>query len=266
MTLIRFMHAMPLWGVTAIVTGLALLYAVGLLVTVRRIYGIEHLKLNNEVAGFKFAVIGVLYAVLLAFVVIAVWEDFRHTETAVRDEAKAAVDLHRVTHALPPAEKGAIHDGLMAYLNDVRDKEWPAMALGLPSPDVRDDLNRLSHAIFELNPEGEREAALYAHALRLLTVITDNRDERLDSADGTVPAILWLTLIAGGAITLGYPAFFGTENSTAQVLMTASLAVLVAFALVLGLALDFPFTGDLGISSKPFDEAIAQIPASYPQP
>jgi hypothetical protein len=239
---------------------------VTLLLAVRRAYGLEHLKMNNEVAGFKFAVIGVLYAVLLAFVVVAVWEDFRHTESAVRDEAKAAVDLHRVIHALPRIQKDAVHQSLMSYLSDVRQKEWQTMRLGLPSPKVTDDLNMLSHAIFDLNPEGAREAALYAHALRLLTVITDNRDERLDSSDGTVPGILWLTLLAGGIITLGYPAFFGAENSRAQVLMTVSLAALVAFALVLGLALDYPFTGDLRISSKPFDAAIAQIPAAYSEP
>ena len=69
----------------------------------------DRLSLNNEVAGFKFAVIGVFYAVLLAFVVIAVWEDFRQTEATVRDEAKAAVDLHRITFALPakPAPRSA---------------------------------------------------------------------------------------------------------------------------------------------------------------
>ncbi len=264
MTLIHFMNDTPLWVVAVIVAGLAELYAVGLLIFARRVYGLEHLRMNNEVAGFKFAVVGVLYAVLLAFVVVAVWEDFRNTETAVRDEAKAAVDLHRVTHALPPASKDAVHETLMSYLHDVRDKEWPAMGLGAPSQAVADDLNQLSHAIFELNPEGAREAALYAHALRLLTVISDNRDERIDSADGSVPTILWITLIVGAAVTLGYPAFFGAENSTAQALMTASLAILVALALVLALALDYPFTGDLRISAKPFDEAIQQIPDTYP--
>jgi hypothetical protein len=40
----------------------------------------DRLKLNNEVAGFKFSVIGVLYVVLLAFVVIAVWENYNKTE------------------------------------------------------------------------------------------------------------------------------------------------------------------------------------------
>ena len=76
----------------------------------RRAFGVDRLKLNNEVAGFKFAVVGVFYAVLLAFVVIAVWEDFRKTEEAVRDEAKAAVDLHRITFALPVEGGGEIQD------------------------------------------------------------------------------------------------------------------------------------------------------------
>ena len=31
---------------------------------------------HNEVAGFIFATVGVVYAVLLAFVVIVVWEQF----------------------------------------------------------------------------------------------------------------------------------------------------------------------------------------------
>ncbi len=65
----------------------------------RRIWGPDRLKLNNEVAGFKFSVIGVLYAVLLGFVVIAVWEDYRNTETAVRNEAKAVVDLNDLLRA-----------------------------------------------------------------------------------------------------------------------------------------------------------------------
>ena len=72
------------------------------------------------------------------------------------------------------------------------------------------------------------DVALYHHVLDLLTAINDNRNERLDSADGTVPSALWLVLIAGAVITLGYPSFFGSSNITAQVLMTAALAALVA--------------------------------------
>jgi hypothetical protein len=48
--------------------------------------------------------------------------------------------------------------------------------------------------------------------------------------------------------------------------MTAALAVLVALALLLGLAFDFPFTGDVHISVYPFDEALQQMPPNWPPP
>ena len=90
-----------------------------------------------------------------------------------------------------------------------------------------------------------KDVALYHHVLDLLTAVNDNRNERLDSADGTVPSVLWLVLIAGAVITLGYPSFFGSSNITAQVLMTAALAALVALTAFVAVVLDYPFTGDV---------------------
>ena len=266
MSLLPLMHTVPLWLVGLVLTVLAEIYAVGLMLAARYTYGVSRLSLNNEVAGFKFAVIGVFYAVMLAFVVIAVWEDYRHTEAAVRDEAKAAVDLYRVTFAMPMDGGEDIRAHLTRYLEDVPKDEWRSMAVGEPSETVAQDLNQLSAAIFAVQPEGRRELALYQRALTLLTVMTDARAERLDSASGSVPAILWFVLSVGGMITLGFPAFFASSNVVAQVLMTASLAALVALSLLLGFAFDFPFTGDPHISPQPFLRALEQMPMHWPAP
>jgi hypothetical protein len=266
MKLMLLVHEVPLWLEAVLVTAIAVLYSVGLMLFVRRQYGVERLAKNNEVAGFKFAVVGVFYAVLLAFVVIAVWEEFRATEAAVRDEAKAAVNLHRVSFALPVEGGGEIRKHLLNYTNDVREKEWSSMAFGEPSDVVVKDLDQLSKAIYGVRPQTWQELALYQDALRLLSVITDNRNERLDGAAGSMPKLLWFVLIVGGAITLGYPAFFGSSNPVAQILMTLALAALVALALLLALAFDFPFTGDVHISAYPFDEALKQMPPNWPPP
>jgi hypothetical protein len=266
MNLLHLMHDTPLWATALVVCAGAAVYSTGLMLMSRWLYGVDRLSLNNEIAGFKFAVVGVFYAVLLAFVVIAVWEDFRKTEAAIRDEAKAAVDLHRLSFALPIEGGADIRKHLVAYINDVREDEWRTMAVGEPSDVVVSDLDRLSHAIFKVNPESQQQLALYQNALRLLAVMTDNRNERLDSADGSMPRILWLVLIAGALITLGYPAFFGSSNLGAQILMTAALAALVALSMLLGLAFDYPFTGDVHISAAPFDYALRQMPANWPPP
>jgi hypothetical protein len=48
--------------------------------------------------------------------------------------------------------------------------------------------------------------------------------------------------------------------------MTASLAALVALSLLLGLAFDYPFTGDVHISTIPFEQALREMPAAWPSP
>jgi hypothetical protein len=264
MQLLTFMHDMPIWIVAVVVTIAAEVFSVGLMLTARYAYGVSRLSLNNEVAGFKFAVVGVFYSVLLAFVVIAVWETYTETDGAVRDEAKAVVDLQLVIHALPLDGGAEISKNLIAYAEDVPAHEWPTMAVGQASPIATMDLRKLSTQILALEPATRRDLALYQDALRLLTEIADNRMERLESANGSVPAILWTVLVLGGVITLGYPAFFASSNLAAQILMTASLAALVAMSLVLALAFDFPFTGDPHISSVPFETALEHMPESSP--
>ena len=266
MSLMQIMHDVPLWVIAVIMTVLAAVYSVGLMLMTRQRYGLDWLRLNNEVAGFKYAVVGVFYAVLLAFVVIAVWEEYRNTEGAVREEAKAAVNLHRVAHGLPDESGHEIHKNLLDYVNDVRAHEWRSMASGAPSETVAKALDRLTYAVFNVQPESPKEVMLYQDALRLLAVMTDNRSERLESATGSVPGMLWFVLVIGALITLGYPAFFGSTNLAAQILMTASLAVLVALSLLLGLAFDYPFTGGVHISDLPFEEALQQMPEDWPPP
>jgi hypothetical protein len=259
-------QAFSTWGLTLLLTLAACAYAIGLMLMTRHLYGVNRLSLNNEVAGFKFAVIGVFYAVLLAFVVVAVWENFRDTEGTVRNEAKAAVDLHRIASVLPDPAGAGIRRDVITYVKDVRGDEWGKMATGNPSDVVAKDLDRLTRTVFAFNPGTTQEMVLYQTALRLLAQLTDNRNERLDSADGSVPTVMWFVLIAGGLITLGYPAFFGSTNLAAQVLMTASLAVLVAVALLLSLVFDRPFTGDVTVSATPFERALAEMSAGSSSP
>lgn len=256
--LLYLMRDTPLWVVGIFVTVVVVVYAVGLMLLTRYHYGADRLKQNNEVAGFKYAVVGVLYAVLLAFVVIAVWEDYSETEDSVRDESKAAIDLYHVAAAFP-IEGESIRDAIRNYTTSVYNDSWDAMALGGRSERVARDLRALNDAILALRPDNTKEQVLFEHALRQLTLITDNRNERLDSADGSVPGVLWFVLLVGGLITLGYPAFFASSNLLAQVLMTGSLAALLALTLFLGLAFDFPFTGDPHISKDPFADALLQM-------
>jgi hypothetical protein len=130
MTLVRVLNELSPLLVGILLIAAAEIYSIGLMLLSRRRFGTTFLSLNNEVAGFKYAVVGVLYAVLLAFVVVAVWEDYRDTETAVRNEAKAVIDLHHLASVLPDPGGSSIRRHLIACAKQVRHSEWTAMAKG----------------------------------------------------------------------------------------------------------------------------------------
>jgi hypothetical protein len=81
------------WGILLVAATVLVSIAGSLLV--RRWATVEVLECHKEVAGFIYAVIGVLYAVLLGFTAIIVWERYEKAHTSVEQEANEVADLFR---------------------------------------------------------------------------------------------------------------------------------------------------------------------------
>ena len=67
-----YLSDMPIWLSVLLIVVLPTLVAMTGPLLVRRWLGLEKLIINNEVAGFKFTVVGVIYAVVLGFAVVVV--------------------------------------------------------------------------------------------------------------------------------------------------------------------------------------------------
>ncbi len=87
----------------------------------------EVLRRHNDVAGFLFSAVGVLYAVVLGFVVVVVWQKYDDAVSNVENEVDAVANLYHVVDAFPTTERNQIRAGLRAYAETVALVEWPAM-------------------------------------------------------------------------------------------------------------------------------------------
>ncbi len=242
-----FLTAWPIWLSGLLLVGGGTVLAMLGPVVVRRRFGLEKLITNNEVAGFKFATIGVLYAVLLAFVVIVVWEKFNDAEVRVAEEAGAAASIYRLAEGLGGPTGSAIQTNLSTYLSAAVERDWPAMEHGHGSPDVTDALSRLYTTAVQIVPHDARDQALLEETLHQLDQMTDARRGRLVMASGKVPGIIWLVLFGGAAVTIAFTFFFGTENLAAQALMTGALAILIFALLEVIVVVDHPFSGSIKV-------------------
>jgi hypothetical protein len=245
-----FLSGCPLWLTAILIVILPTIIAMTGLILVRRSIGLERLTTNNEVAGFKFAVIGVIYAVLLAFAVIVVWERFSDAEVAVVQEAGAAATLYRLASGPQPAAIET-RSALTNYLTLAIERDWPQMSRERASPDVTRALNALYAAALDLARSGSQQPAVLLETFHQLDVITQARRSRLHFAVGIVPTVVWVALTVGAILTVGFTLFFGSENLAAQVLMSGVLSLIVFMGLAVIIMIDHPFTGPVQVDSRP---------------
>lgn len=250
-----FLSGCPLWLTAIVLIILPTAAASGALILIRGHVGLERLTTNNEVAGFKFAVVGVIYAVLLAFAVIVVWERFTEAEVAVVDEAGAAATIYRLSGGSEP-EALATRAALGNYLRLAIARDWPQMAVEKESTDVTRALDALYASAVRLAHSESRQPAVLLELFNQLDTITKARRSRLHLAVGIVPGVLWAALTLGGILTVAFTFFFGTENLNAQLMMTGVLTIIVFLGLFVIVAIDHPFTGPVHVSSDPLQHVL----------
>ena len=253
-----YLSSLPIWQLIALIVVVPTAVAIGAQLLIRRWVGVDKLARNNEIAGFKFATVGVIYAVLLAFTVIAVWEKFSDAQNAVADEAAAIAALHHYTDGDDPAAS-AVRTALVNYLKAAIEDDWPAMAREAESPMTEHTLDSLYGAAIALGRSESRQTADMAEVFRQLDAVTAARRTRLHLATGVVPNVIWMALFMGALLTVGFTLFFGSENPVAQVSMTGILSVLVTTGLVVILSIDHPFTGPVYIHPEPLVSVLADI-------
>jgi hypothetical protein len=241
--MIHFLTSQPMWLSALLVVGLGTLLSMLGPALVRRYIGLKRLTANNEVAGFKFATIGVLYAVLLAFAIIVVWQKFSDAEVDVVHEAGAAENIYRLSQGLTDQGGIAVRDAVANYLKVTIDNDWPAMDRGTAGSGraAKQALDAVYAAL--LSSDAQSNGAVVSEMLRQLELITQARRARLVASQGAVPNVIWLVLLGGAVVTISFTFFFGTEILRAQVMMTALLAMLIFSELLIIIAIDRPFTG-----------------------
>ena len=252
--------AMPMALAAALIVGIVPLLTILGVLTLRRQIGFDNLVVNNEVAGFKYATLGVSYGVLIAFLMISVWERFAHAEAAVEAESASLLELARLADGFPEAERTEVRAWILDYLAIVVDQEWPEMRRG--GTDSRNGelaVDGLTRAVLDVARMDTVPTPVVAAAIDATRAVTEARRDRIAAAQGTLPAILWWLTVVGGVITVGFTLFFASPNIRAQAAMTALLSVVIMSLVFVTVMMNHPFVGDIAVAVEPLAQLQDQI-------
>lgn len=230
--------------VAAVVAGFVAVHAI-----LQRRLRSEVLRRHNDVAGFLFSAVGVLYAVVLGFVVVVVWQKYDGAVANVENEVDAVGNLYHSVDGFPPAPRGQIRSGLRAYANTVARIEWPAMAANQGVPETgAHELENIAYSVDTFAPRDLKEFGAQQAAIVNEQRLMDARRSRLIDAVPAVPSVLWFALVAGALAMVSFCFIFGVENRPAQLMMTAILVGLIGILFIVIDEFSTPFSGSVRIS------------------
>ena len=255
----------PIWVVGLLVVAVTVFGAVLLELCARRLLPITLRQRHNDVAAAIFSIIGVTYAVLLAFVAMLALEGFNRAKSASYAEAALIGDIYNVSAGFADSHKASIQNEIIGYTRRVVTVEWPAQAEGRMIDEESVYLDELNKMALARRPPGQADADLHALLLQAIERLWDARQNRLAAAQTIIPGIVWFVVIVGGALTVAFSSFLGAPSLRMQLAMSAMLAASGALVLILIIALSNPFRGDFRVSTAPFEHVLSRMRATVGQ-
>ena len=138
---------------------------------------------------------------------------------------------------------------LGAYVHVLVSEEWPAMQHGMNSETAQISIVRLLDGVIAVHTNTLAQMNLQKELLDRVGIMADLRRERINDNSSGIPGVVWIALIVGAVTVIGFIYLFGLKNFTAQLLMTAAVAIMIGVSLSVIIALDYPFRGDVSVSS-----------------
>ncbi len=220
---------------------------------VRKRFPEEVLRQNHEVGGMIFNAFGIIYAVLIAFVVFATWTEYDDSKKNVDRESIELTDIIRDSKALPEPLSSQVAPMIKAYTEDVINDEWQKLQYGENSDKARESFNKLWNFFVSIDRSQIKNDYAYQETLKHLNDANENRRVRIFDSGNNIPGIIWVVLLFGAVVIVAYSYFFFAKNMIHQFVMTSALTVLNALILYMILMLDNPFRGYMKVTPAPFE-------------
>jgi len=223
--------------------------------------------------------VGVIYAVLIGFVVVTAWAGRDHGIQLTIQEQRSVDDLFHLMGAYPGGEAENIKWSLVDYTGIMVD-EWDDMRKEVPlctdnaafadpackpqAYSASQRANELAECIrknvFELAPRIPRQQVISQEGIRLVQNFSESRDERrLHYKERSLQGILWASFILGALILAGMTYFVMGQDWKSQLIRTTALFAMVGMMVALAIVFDRPLTGSMQIPGDEWHTMLAHF-------
>jgi Protein of unknown function (DUF4239) len=240
----------------------AVALSVGFLVVLQRLWPIEQRRLHNDLVGWNITVLGTIYAVIVGFMLYAVWTNLEMANANVEAEANCLVNVVRSAQGLRADKKNEALRLATEYVRLMLVEEWAAMRAGKLAPASAQITEQLWAMLTGMETSTSSEQTSQDHAISELSCMTDHRRLRQLEVNEPLPGILWAVLILGAAVTIVSACLFGSSNFRLHLAQVIALSFVISLVLVAIADINRPFQGSVHVQPLAFErarDALAQL-------
>ncbi len=215
----------------------------------------EALIEQHEVAGFLVSVVGVLYSVVLGFLVGTVWTGFATAQQTTDLEAGYVADAYGFASNIQEPQRTELQRILAIYAIGVRDLGWSSAQIREQNPKEVALLNEaIGIAVSMPIPvsagagKALETSAIRTELLNGIRSIGDTRRLRWVQSRSRLPAGMYEALVLGAIMVIAFAFLFGVKNIRRQMLMTALVAGSIGLFFGLVVELSTPYSGSIHVS------------------
>lgn len=208
---------------------------------------------HNDVLVPIFLTAGVIYAVLLGFMVVAQLDTYEAAHANVAEEASLLVPMYRQSEVMA-ADKGAEMRALIRDYAKLVAEDWTEFAeTSYGSPKARLTVDRIVSVFSSLRPATKAREIISQQFLTTFSQLILDRNKRILAASESLSWIVWVAAIGVGTVVIAMTFILYADRYGPHAIMSSILAALIGLLLFLMLVLDHPFRGPLAITPEPFE-------------
>jgi Protein of unknown function (DUF4239) len=240
---------MPLFWMALVVLAATYLTTAGIYWVVMKLAVGDRARAFKAVSPGMLPPLGILFALLVGFIAVEVWNNFDKAKLAVATEASALRAVVLLSGNFPDEQKTRIYALIDRHIEESINKEWPAMAHRRATLSTL-RANALIEAlqdVLSLKPADDTQRIAQPEIMKALETAMDARRQRIVVSQSSVGTVKWAGIVLQALCTLIAIAMVHSDNRLACSIALTLFATGVALSLLLIAAYSRPFTGEISV-------------------
>ena len=210
--------------------------------------------------------LGILFALLVGFTAVEVWNNYDKAKAAVATEASALRAVVVLAGTFPEEQKTRIYALIDRHIEAAVKEGWPAMAQHrLTLSTLPAALIEALHNVLTLKPADDTQQTEQPEMVKAIQAALDARRQRIVVSESSVGTVKWAGILLQAICTLIAIAMVHSDNRLASAIAMTLFATGIALSLLLIAAYSRPFTGEISVKPDLLKQVITSgQPSSNP--